>query len=135
MQYLLIAHGAIVITLGNLCGFPLGKAQQTKAGADQIHAWKVAHSGLCAGGVMMVAFGCAATAIRPVGYAALALNVSSLLSGYGFAVSLPLTALLSDRENSVDLRKHPWIRLGNLAGALGSLVAAGILATLALTAR
>lgn len=118
----LIVHGAIVILFGNLCGFPLGAAQKRGLTPDQVHAWKVAHSGLCMGGTMMIAVAWGASQLGTRGWLADVFYWSSLASGYGFALALPLIASKTGETSSVDLRKSPVIAVGNIAGVFGSML-------------
>ena len=52
-------HGAIVLLLGYLCGFPLGVGMTENWGSADVHFWRVAHSGLVVGGVWSIATGAA----------------------------------------------------------------------------
>jgi hypothetical protein len=54
-QRLLVFHGAIILMAGNLVGIPMANAITSGAGEDVIRAWRVAHTGLASGGVLMLA--------------------------------------------------------------------------------
>jgi hypothetical protein len=52
---LLVLNGLIVLTLGFWCGDPLRRSINADAGEETIRAWRVAHSSLVSGGVMLLA--------------------------------------------------------------------------------
>jgi hypothetical protein len=52
---LLSSVGLLVLFLGFLCGAPLGRAINKNYGEERIRAWRVAHSSLVGGGVMLLA--------------------------------------------------------------------------------
>jgi hypothetical protein len=122
MVKFLILHGAIVMMIGTLAGIPFGKAQANRNSEDEVRAWRVVHTGLTSGGIMMVAFACALPHLNLSDLAQKVLIASSLASGYGFAFALPLTAIKAKQKDSIDLRKYPPIYIGNMLGALGSIV-------------
>jgi hypothetical protein len=119
----LVLNGAIVLLAGLLSGAPMGSAINQRKTEETIRAWRVAHSGLVMGGVMMLA-------IAPV-IPQLALNTSLLsilvwafvVSAYGFVVALPLGAWKGHRG----LKPRPRgvntvVYVGNMVGAWGSLI-------------
>ncbi len=53
-KYLLL-HGGIILLAGLLCGIPLGRAIVRGSPDGSIRAWRVAHSGLSMGAVLLVA--------------------------------------------------------------------------------
>jgi hypothetical protein len=51
---LLLLNGFIILLLGLLCGVPLGRAVNRNKGEEIIRAWRVAHSSIVNGGVMLL---------------------------------------------------------------------------------
>ena len=93
----LLLHGTIVLIVGLLAGVPYGRAITAGNSEERIRAWRVAHTGLTSGGGVMIAVAgvlsqlTAGAAIHWTIVAALA------VSGYGFAVALPLGAIAGQR--------------------------------------
>lgn len=122
-QTLAVLHGAVVLLVGNLFGFPLALAVSSDAGPEAGRAWQAAHSAVTAGGVMMIAIG-AASRYLTLGPAASAWLVWSLVAmGYGAIVALGLGAALGVRGF---MPTGPALNLvafvGNLGVIWGSLV-------------
>lgn len=125
----LVFHGAIVLLIGLLCGAPYGRAINRDAPAHTVHAWRVAHASLPMGAALMFGAATALPLLAPS--AAVAWCIAGLLiaSGYSFCLSLPLAALTGHRG----LRRDgpgaaQLVYLGNLSGAVTSLLAAAVLA-------
>lgn len=74
-QSLLSSSGFLVLLIGFLCGAPLGSAINKNQDEERIRAWRVAHSSLVGGGVMLLA-------IAPnLSSVALPYNLTALASG------------------------------------------------------
>ena len=54
-QRILVFHGAIILMSANLVGIPMANAITSGAGEDAIRAWRVAHTGLASGALLMLA--------------------------------------------------------------------------------
>jgi hypothetical protein len=89
-QRRLVFHGAIVLLIGNLCGVPLAAAASAGSSEATMHAWRVAHSGLVATGVLLIAVGSALRLVVLGAGAASWLVWSLLASAYGGVVALVL---------------------------------------------
>jgi hypothetical protein len=124
----LILHGSIVLLVGFLSGAGLGSAVVRGKSEATMRAWRVAHSGIVMGGVLLLALGPVVPHLR-LGASALALLVwSFVVSAYAFAVVLPVGAHYGYRGLSP---APPFLNrvvyAGNMIGAAGSLVAALLL--------
>ena len=87
-QALIVLHGAIVMFIGLLFGFPFAKAIAAGWGEEAARAWRVAHAGGVAVGLTLIALG-AALRCLVFGRAAAAWLVSSaVVSGYAFLLAL-----------------------------------------------
>ncbi|MEM7387549.1 MAG: hypothetical protein AAF514_21650 [Verrucomicrobiota bacterium] len=124
----LIFHGAVVLLIGLLLGFPYALAINRADSAEVIHSWRIAHQSLPIGAGLM--FGFAAifpslvSSVRMKKWIANSLTVS----GYAFCLSLPLAALTSDRGLTWSPNGFNGLVFGgNLVGALASLVSAVLL--------
>ena len=124
----LVFHGAIILLIGLLSGIPYGSAITNEKGEELIRAWRVAHSGLAMGGTTMIAF---AGVINLLDMTAIALSIlvwSSVISGYGFCVALPYGAWVGHRGLAVSKTiESNIVYLGNVVGAIGSLVSTSTL--------
>lgn len=124
----LLLHALIVLLVGLLSGAPMGIAINNNAGDDRIRAWRVAHSGLSMGGIMLMSMSLVVGHMSLTGLSRLAVLVPSIASGYGFAVSLPFGAWTGHRGLS---RTGPWqnrvVHIGNQIGAYGSLISVVVL--------
>ena len=120
----LIFHGAVILFLANLMGFPLGRAMASKHSMpEKKDAWRMAHSATSGFGVFLLATaGC-------IPYLILTLEqkntliVALILSGYGFFVGSLLAALSGQRGLRM---KMPIANLSAhlcyLVGILGSMI-------------
>src|SRR3970282_230745 len=53
----LIFHGAVVLLVGLLCGAPMGRSIVRGRPESVVRAWRVAHTSLVLGGVLLLALG------------------------------------------------------------------------------
>ena len=124
----LLFHGAIVLLIGLLSGIPYGSAITKEQGEEAIRAWRVAHSGLTMGGTTIIAF---AAIINQLDINAIALSIlvwSLVISGYGFSIALPYGAWVGHRGLAVGKTiESNIVYLGNVVGAVGSLVSTSTL--------
>src|SRR5215208_3982103 len=88
----LVLHGSIVLFAGLLCGFPFGRAVVRGAPESSVRAWRVAHSGLSMGGVLLLALAAAIPLVQLSNGWSWCLVWAFVASGYGFAIALPLGA-------------------------------------------
>jgi hypothetical protein len=121
----LMFHAAIVLIFGLLLGAPYARAIKSKAAAHIVNSWRVAHLSLPIGATLMFAVAALLpwfTVPAPISWV---IAIALIISSYGFCVSTPLAALTGQRglsSESVGLGK--LVYLGNMVGALASLVAA-----------
>ena len=121
-KYLLL-HGSIVLLVGLLCGVPFGRAIVRGAAEDAVRAWRVAHSGLSMGGVLLLAVAAAIPLVELSVTLAWSLVWAFVASGYGFAVALPLGALCRHRGlTGAPPLINRAVYLGNMVGVVGSLL-------------
>jgi hypothetical protein len=119
----LILHGGIVLLVGLLSGAGFGSAISRGKSEATVRAWRVAHSGIVMGGVLLLALAPVMPYLR-LGAAALTTLVWSLVSSsYAFAIVLPLGAHYGHRGLS---GAPPFLNrvvyAGNILGAAGSLI-------------
>lgn len=117
-----ILHGAVQLLWGMLCGVPHGRAAARRS-AEAERGWRVAHTGITAGGTAILGAG-AALAIIPVGGAwAWTAAGGLVLGGYAFAAALTLGAATGHRgiaPRGGTLGRAVFA--GNAAGAAGTLI-------------
>jgi hypothetical protein len=124
----LILHGGIILLVGLLSGIPFGRAVVHGKPEATVRGWRVAHSGITLGGVLLLALSSAVPHLQ-LSISARALLVWAFIaSSYGFAVALPLGAHYGHRGLSyVPPFLNRMVYLGNIIGVAGSLVGAFIL--------
>lgn len=119
----LVLHGAVILLVGLLCGIPYGRAIVRGRAEASIHAWRVAHSGLSSGGILLIALGAVMPLVELGAAARWTLVWAFLASGYGFAIALPLGAHCGHRGLtwSPPLVNRA-VYLGNVVAAAGSVI-------------
>jgi hypothetical protein len=127
-QSRMLFHGAVVLLIGLLAGIPMGEAITGQWGEDAVRAWRVAHVGVVAAGIMLVAI---APALRLVALGprpARWLVGAFVASAYGGTVALTAGAILGVRglEPGHSLA-NTVVFLGNSVLAVGSLLGAVLL--------
>jgi len=85
----LILHGGVILLLGLLSGVPFGRAIVHGKYEAAVRAWRVAHSGLSMGGVLLLALARVVPQLQ-LGASALALLVWAFVAS---ATRLPLRVL------------------------------------------
>lgn len=119
LQLHVILHGAIVLTIGLLCGLPFG--------AVAARAWRVAHAGGAALGVMLIAIAAVLPRLRLTDLAASLLAWSLIASAYSFTGGVVLAAITGARGlQAAGSAADVIVFLDYLVGALGTLVAVGL---------
>lgn len=127
-QIRMLFHGAIALMIGLLAGIPMGQAITGGWGEDAVRAWRVAHVGVVAGGLMLIAIAPALRFVtlprRQAGWLVGALVIST----YAAAIGLPLGAIVSVRGlepgHSV---ANTVVFLLNTVLAVGSIVGTALL--------
>jgi hypothetical protein len=124
----LVFHGSVVLLIGLLCGAPYGRAVTRNAPDHIIHSWRVAHASIPIGAALM--FGVAAVLSHLGGGDSLKWTTAILfiVSSYAFCFSLPLAAIVGHRGlSSRGPTSAKLVYVGNIVGAMSSLVAAAAL--------
>ncbi|RQO45076.1 hypothetical protein DBV14_24465 [Variovorax sp. KBW07] len=125
----LVFHGAIVLLFGLLLGAPYAKAIKREAAAHIVNSWRVAHLSLPIGATLMLATAAVLSSLAVPAWMPWLIAVSLTVSAYGFCVSTPLAAISGQRglssDGAVGLGK--LVYLGNMVGAVASIVGAGAL--------
>lgn len=122
MDVQLVFHGSITLLIGLLCGAPMGRAINNKRTEEVIAAWRVAHSGLITGAILLFSV----ALILPIASMGkvydLILGSGFILSTYGFVIALPLGAAIGERGLSASSGLGQVVYVGNMVGAAGALV-------------
>jgi hypothetical protein len=120
-QAFVVFHGAIVLLVGSLFGFPVVAAAE--GGSHSLHAWTTAHAAVTAGGVMLIAMGAALHLVTLDRRAQAWLRWSLVATGYGAIVGLGIgasTGLRGFSPSGPPLNLLAF--LGNMAVVWGSTV-------------
>ena len=124
----LVFHGSVILLAGLLCGAPLGSAVVRRKSEETIRAWRVAHSSIVMGGVLLLALGGVVSHLHLNTFALALLVWAFVASSYVFAVVLPLAAYCGHRGlSSTPPPMNRVLYLGNIVGAAGMLVGAIVL--------
>ena len=124
----LILHGAVILLVGLLCGAPLGSASVRGKAEETVRAWRVAHSSLVMGGILLLALAGVVSHLQLSATALELLVWAFVASSYGFAVVLPLAAHYGHRGLSLaPPLLNRVIYCGNMAGAGGLIVGTAVL--------
>jgi len=124
----LIFHGAVILLVGLLCGAPLGSAAVRGKREETVRAWRVAHSSLVMGGILLLALAGVVSHLQLSAFALAFLVWAFIASSYGFAVVLPLAAHYGYRGlSSSPPLLNRVLYVGNMAGAGGLIVGTIIL--------
>ena len=119
----LIFHGGVILLAGLLCGAPLGSAVVRRKSEETVRAWRVAHSSLVMGGVLLLALGGVIAHLHLNTFALALLVWAFVSSSYVFAVVLPLAAYCGHRGlSSTPPLMNRVLYFGNIVGAAGMLV-------------
>lgn len=122
----LVFHGAIVLLFGLLLGAPYAKAIKREAAAHIVNSWRVAHLSLPIGATLMLATAAVLSSLSAPAWLLWLIAIALIVSAYGFCVSTPLAAVSGQRGLSSDgvVGLGRLVYLGNVVGALASIVAA-----------
>ncbi len=124
----LIFHGGVILLVGLLCGAPLGSAVVRRKSEETVRAWRVAHSSLVMGGVLLLALAGILAHLQLSAFALAILVWAVVASSYAFAVVLPLGAHYNQRGlTSAPPLLNRLIYFGNMVGAGGLLLGTVVL--------
>lgn len=119
----MIFHGTVVLIVGLFAGFAYGQAIVHKAEQRKVEAWRAAHTGLSAGGALIIVMGLAIRMWSESGAIAAVTAYSMIASGYGFSVAMTLAAYSGHRGFSMRGPISNWVAFyGHAVGVLGSVV-------------
>jgi hypothetical protein len=125
---LLVLDGLIVLLIGFWCGKPLRRAINAGAAEEQVRAWRVAHSSLVNGGVMLLAIAAVLAQLSLSRSWQLAVAILMSISLYAFSYALIVGARTGHRglvpEGAPSART---LYIANVVGAMLSTVGLAIL--------
>lgn len=123
----LMLHGAVVVFLGVLSGFPFWLAIVRDRGADAIRAWRVAHTTLISDGLVLLIVALMHPHVVLGTVAAWMLAWALVASAYGFVFALGVGAWVGERGLvPVPLGRNSLFFVGHAVGAGGAIVGAGL---------
>lgn len=124
----LVLHAAIILFAALLFGGPYARAIKRNAEFQVINSWRVAHQSLTIGALLLFCMAYALPLlIIPIALK-IAIAIFFTLSGYAFTISTPLAAITKDRglaTGATGIARLVYI--GNMVGAVSSLIASGLL--------
>jgi hypothetical protein len=124
----LLLHAVIIYLVGLLAGFPYGAAINRGDSETRIGQWRLAHGSLVVGATTMIAIAAILSHLNVGQSARWLIAGSSIASGYGFAVALPLGAWVGKRGLTPSgPLSNRVVFTGNALGSSGSLLSAVVL--------
>ncbi len=127
-QAQMLFHGTLVLLGGLLAGLPLAGAIIDGRGPETIHAWAVTHSSLIAAGILLLVVGAAGRHLSLPARGSALLAGTLLPSTYALSVGLVVTAVAGHRGLTASgPALNVLLYVGNVAGALGVLLAGALL--------
>ena len=124
----LLFHGVIILLLGLLAGIPYGRAILMKKSEKNILAWRVAHSSLSMGAILMFSL-VPILSLLSVGFEIKwTIVVLFIITGYAFSFALYLGPNVGHRGLAYGgPMSAKLVYFGNSLGALASLAATFVL--------
>ena len=124
----LLFHGAVVLLVGLLTGLPFGMAIADGWGEESVRAWRVAHTGLVGGGVVLIAIAGALRHVRLGPSAAVWLVWSLVVTVYAAVIALGLGPILGVRGLEPTLPSaNLLVFAANMVLAVGAFIATVLL--------
>ena len=124
----LLFHGVIVLLLGLFAGIPYAQAILKKKPENFIFAWRVAHSALCMGAILMFALVPIISLLNVELTTKWFIAVLFIVSGYSFSAALYIGPNVGSRGLSYKGSIYAkLVYLCNLTGAVTSMVGALVL--------
>ena len=112
----------IVLLSGLLAGIPYGIAILKKSNERLINAWRVAHSALPMGAILLLVISVSFSGLNVAINLKWAISILFIISGYGFMVALLLGPVVGHRGlSSRGSLAAKLIYSGNVLGAITSL--------------
>jgi len=122
-QTQLLLHGAIVLFIGLLCGIPFAVAAGNAWGEEAVRAWRVAHTGGAAVGLMLLAIGAVLPRLVLGNRAAASLAWSLVASGYSFTLGVLVAATAGVRGLQAAGPAPNWVVFVSYAvGTVGAIL-------------
>jgi hypothetical protein len=120
----LVFHGTIILLIGLICGAPYGRAINGGAEPQIVHSWRVAHLSLPIGAILMFAVAPLLASFAVAGQIKQLIATLLIVSGYSFAVALPLAGMTGERGLAYrGPLQAKVVFVGNALGAVTSLLA------------
>lgn len=122
----MIFHGTIVLIVGLLAGFPFLLGIVRHAEPRRVDAWRAAHTGLCATGVMAIAMGAALHGWSAAGTLATLATGAIVTGAYGIALAMTLAAATGSRGLVAGGALSNWVvYISYMVGVPATLIGAG----------
>jgi hypothetical protein len=124
----ILFHGAIVLFVGLLCGFPFAAAVIDTWGDEAVRAWRLAHVGLAGVGIWLIATGAALPRLALGDRTASVLAWSVVMSAYAFVLALLIAPVAGVRGLQRSGPALNWVVFAsNTVGALAALVGGALM--------
>ena len=118
----LMFHAVIILLSGLLAGIPYGRAILKKSNERLIDAWRVAHSALPMGAILLLVISVSFSGLNVAISLKWAISILFIISGYGFMVALLLGPVVGHRGlSSRGPLAAKLVYSGNVLGAITSL--------------
>lgn len=122
-QVQMLLHGAIIVFMGLLFGLPFGVAVTAGWGEESVQAWRVAHAGMVAVGLLLLVFGVALRYLVLGQREASWLVWSLVVSAHAFALAVLIRGIAGGKGFQPTGPILNWLAfVSNMVGISGSLM-------------
>jgi hypothetical protein len=133
LSHHLVLHASIILFAALVFGAPYARAIKRNAEFQVINSWRVAHQSLTIGALLLFGMAHILPSLIIPDLLRIAISILFITSGYAFTISTPLAAVTKDRGLSAGATGLArLVYVGNMVGAITSLIAAGCLVAAAL---
>jgi hypothetical protein len=121
-------HGSIILLYGLLTGIPYGRSVVRKAPDHIVHAWRLIHSALSIGAVLMYSVAALLPAFNVSDSIKHVISLSLIATAYSLGIAMTLGALTGERGLAFKGNGSArMVYVFNALGAFASLIGAAVL--------
>ena len=124
----LFFHGALILFIGLLAGVPYARAIIQEKSEFVINAWRVAHSAISVGAILLLALAPGLTLLDINSTVKWAITVLLILSAYAFALALIISPIVGHRGIAIgDTAPRKVMYYSNIFAVYASISGAALL--------
>lgn len=121
-------HSSIILLYGLLTGIPYGRSVVRKAPDHIVHAWRLIHSALSIGAVLMFSVAALLPSFNVSEVPKQVISISLIVTAYALGIAMTLGAITGERGLALKgSSSAKTVYLFNALGAFASLIGAVVL--------